>query len=231
MNNIKLYLDTADIKTILKLSKNSDIKGITTNPSLMKKNNIKSYKNFIELLCKKISKPISFEIFADNDKEIYNQALKISKFSKNIYVKIPIVNSKGKSLNKVIKKISNEKIKVNITAVFTYEQFKQAHSAINSSTKSIISIFAGRIADTGREPIKLIKKCARYKKKKNIEILWASTREYLNIFQAKNSNCEIITVTPDIYLKKKLRNYNLKKYSIDTSKMFFDDAKKLNLKI
>ena len=202
MNKIKLYLDTADIKTILKLSKNSDIKGITTNPSLMKKNNIKSYKNFIQLLCKKISKPISFEIFADNENEIFEQAIKISKYSKNIYVKIPIVNSKGKSLAKVIKKVSNEKIKVNITAVFTFEQFKQAHEAINSYTKSIISIFAGRIADTGRDPIDIIKNCVRYKKKKNIEILWASTREFFNIFQAENSKCEIITVTPEIYFKK-----------------------------
>jgi transaldolase len=231
MSKIQIYLDTADISQIIKTSKNNDIKGYTTNPSLMNKNKIKSYKKFIEYLSSKISKPISFEIFADNESEIYRQALTIANFSKNIFVKVPIVNSKGKSLCRVIKKLSNKKIKLNITAVFTPKQFKEAYLSLDKNTLSIISIFAGRIADTGRDPKKTIEKCVRIRKNKKIKILWASTREYFNITQAQDSKCDIITVTPEIYNKKIYKNYNLKKFSTETSKMFYEDAKKLKLSI
>ena len=231
MKKIQIYLDTADISQIIKTSKNSDIKGYTTNPSLMNKNKIKSYKKFIEYLCSKTNKPLSFEIFADNENEIYNQALTIAKFSKNIFVKVPIVNSKGKSLCGVIKKLSNKKIKLNITAVFTPKQFKAAYLSLDKKMTSIISVFAGRIADTGRDPEKIIEKCVRIRKNKKIKILWASTREFFNIIQAQNSKCDIITVTPEIYNKKIFKNYNLEKFSIETSKMFYEDAKKLKLNI
>ena len=230
-NKIKIYLDTADIKKIVKAKNNKNISGCTTNPSLMRKNNIKSYQSFIKYLCKKVSKPISFEIFADDEKEIINQSIKISKFSKNILVKIPIINSKGKSLAGTIKKISDLNIKLNITAVFTFKQFKSAYDSLNKKNFNIISIFAGRIADTGRDPKFIISKCVKYKKNKNIKILWASTREYLNIIQAQNEKCDIITVTPEILSKKKLSGYNLEKFSIDTSKAFYEDAKKMKLKI
>jgi len=231
MNKIKIYLDTADINLILKSLKDKNIHGYTTNPSLMRKNNIKSYKNFIKYLCDKTSRPISFEIFADSEKEIYEQAKKIDSFAKNIYVKIPIVNSKGKNLQNVIKKLSDEKVKLNITAVFTIEQFKTSYLNLNKKVPSIISVFCGRIADTGRDPASTLKKCLKLRKNKNIKILWASTREYLNIFQAEKLKCDIITVPPEILSKKKFKNYNLKKFSIDTAKMFYDDAKQLNLKL
>ena len=231
MSKIQIYLDTADISKIIKTSKNSDIRGYTTNPSLMNKNKIKSYKKFIEYLCSKTTKPISFEIFADNEDEIYNQAITIAKFSRNIFVKVPIVNSKGKSLCGVIKKLSNKKIKLNITAVFSLNQFKKAHLSLSKDTPSIISIFAGRIADTGRDPEKIIRKCVTFRKNKKIKILWASTREFFNIIQAQNSKCDIITVTPEIYAKKYYKNFNLEKFSTQTSKMFYEDGKKLNLSI
>ncbi len=210
-NKIKIYLDTADIKKIVKAKNNKNISGFTTNPSLLRKNNIKSYQSFIKYLCKKVSKPISFEIFADDEKEI--------------------INSKGKSLAGTIKKISDLNIKLNITAVFTFKQFKSAYDSLNKKNFNIISIFAGRIADTGRDPKFIISKCVKYKKNKNIKILWASTREYLNIIQAQNEKCDIITVTPEILSKKKLSGYNLEKFSIDTSKAFYEDAKKMKLKI
>jgi len=231
MRKIQIYLDTADIDKIIKTSKNNDIKGYTTNPSLMNKNKIQSYKKFIEYLCSKTNKPISFEIFADNENEIYNQAITIAKFSKNIFVKVPIVNSKGKSLCRIIKKLSNKKIKLNITAVFTLRQFKKAYLSLDKNTPSIISVFAGRIADTGRDPDKIIRKCVTFRKNKKIKILWASTREFFNIIQAQNSKCDIITVTPEIYAKKYYKNFNLEKFSTQTSKMFYDDAKKLKLSI
>ena len=227
MAKTQIYLDTADINRIVNLENNKDIKGFTTNPSLMKKNNIKSYKKFIKYLCSITKKPISFEIFADDEKNIYEQAVKISSFSKNVYVKIPIVNSKGQILSNVINKLSKEKI----TAVFTFRQFKIAYLALNKKLPNIISIFAGRIADTGRNPEKIINQSARYRKNKNIKILWASTREYFNIIQANKVKCDIITVTPEIYEKKKLKNFNLEKFATQTSKMFYEDAKKLNLNI
>ena len=231
MKKIQIYLDTADISKIIKTSKNNDIRGYTTNPSLMNKNKIQSYKKFIEYLCSKTTKPISFEIFADNEDKIYNQAITIAKFSRNIFVKIPIVNSKGKSLCGVIKKLSNKKIKLNITAVFSLKQFKKAHLSLNKDTPSIISIFAGRIADTGRDPEKIIRKCVTFRKNKKIKILWASTREFFNIIQAQNSKCDIITVTPEIYAKKYYKNFNLEKFSTQTSIMFYEDGKKLKLSI
>lgn len=231
MNKIKIYLDTADIDEILKSKTNKIVSGYTTNPSLMKKNNIKEYKHFIKFLCSKISKPISFEIFADNENEIYHQAMKISKFSKNIYVKIPIVNSKGKKLTKVIKRLNKKNIKLNITAVFTLGQYKAAYKSLDKKVSNIISVFAGRIADTGRNPEDILKKCIKVTKSKKIKVLWASTREYYNIIQAQKIKCDIITVTPEILKKNKLKNYNLVKYSKETSKMFFEDAKKIGLKI
>ena len=203
MKKIKIYLDTADINKIIRVNKDKRINGYTTNPSLMKKNNIKSYGKFIKYVCSKISKPISFEIFSDKEDEIYDQAMKLS----------------------------DKKVKLNITAVFTYSQFKSAYDALNKNIPSIISIFAGRIADTGRDPSLMIKKCVRYKKSNYIKILWASTREYLNIIQAEKLNCDIITVTPEIFNKNKIKNYNLTKYSIETSKMFYEDAKKIKLKL
>ncbi len=230
---IKIFADGADEKHMLDLNKLKHIKGLTTNPSLMKKAGIKNYSVFAKKILKKIKiKPISFEVFSDKHEEMYKQAKIISSWGKNVYVKIPITNSKGKSCHKIIKKLSDEKVNLNITAVFTISQVKILKNNLNPKSKSIISIFAGRIADTGRNPADIIKQSVKmFSKRKNVEILWASTRELFNIFEANNLKCQIITVTPDILKKIKLINYNLNKYSLDTIKDFYNDAKDVGYKI
>ena len=230
---IKIFADGADEKHMLALNKLPYIKGLTTNPSLMKKAGVKNYSVFAKKILKKIKiKPISFEVFSDKHEEMYKQAKIISSWGKNVYVKIPITNSKGKSCHKIIKKLSDEKVNLNITAVFTINQVKNLKKNLNPKSKSIISIFAGRIADTGRNPANIIKQSIKmFSKNKNIEILWASTRELYNIFEANNLKCQIITVTPDILKKTKLINYNLNKYSLDTIKDFYNDAKAVGYKI
>ncbi|WP_440634190.1 transaldolase [Candidatus Pelagibacter sp. HIMB1746] len=230
---IKIFADGADEKHMLDLNKLKHIKGLTTNPSLMKKAGIKNYSVFAKKILKKIKiKPISFEVFSDKHEEMYKQAKIISSWGKNVYVKIPITNSKGKSCHKIIKKLSDEKVNLNITAVFTISQVKILKNNLNPKSKSIISIFAGRIADTGRNPADIIKQSVKmFSKHKNVEILWASTRELFNIFEANNLKCQIITVTPDILKKIKLINYNLNKYSLDTIKDFYNDAKAVGYKI
>ncbi len=230
---IKIFADGADEKHMLALNKLPHIKGLTTNPSLMKKAGVKNYSVFAKKILKKIKiKPISFEVFSDKHEEMYKQAKIISSWGKNVYVKIPITNSKGKSCHKIIKKLSDEKVNLNITAVFTMNQVKNLKKNLNPKSKSIISIFAGRIADTGRNPANIIKQSIKmFSKNKNIEILWASTRELYNIFEANNLKCQIITVTPDILKKTKLINYNLNKYSLDTIKDFYNDAKAVGYKI
>jgi transaldolase len=230
---IKIFADGANEEQMLKLSKLNYIKGLTTNPSLMKKAGIKNYTSFSKKILTKIKKkPISFEVFSDNLHEMYKQAKVISSWGKNVYVKIPITNSKGKSCNSIIKKLSNENVNLNITAIFTMNQINSLKKAINPKSKNIISIFAGRIADTGRNPSEIIKKSIKvflgYKK---TEILWASTREVFNIYEANKLKCHIITVTPDILKKLQLKNYSLKKYSLDTIRDFYDDAKKVGYKI
>jgi len=230
---IKIFADGANEEQMLKLSKLNYIKGLTTNPSLMKKAGIKNYTSFSKKILTKIKKkPISFEVFSDNLHEMYKQAKVISSWGKNVYVKIPITNSKGKSCNSIIKKLSNENVNLNITAIFTMNQINSLKKAINPKSKNIISIFAGRIADTGRNPSEIIKKSIKiFLKYKKTEILWASTREVFNIYEANNLKCHIITVTPDVLKKLQLRNYSLKKYSLDTIRDFYNDAKKVGYKI
>ncbi|MDA7556629.1 transaldolase [Candidatus Pelagibacter sp.] len=230
---IKIFADGANEEQMLKLSKLNYIKGLTTNPSLMKKAGIKNYTSFSKKILTKIKKkPISFEVFSDNLHEMYKQAKVISSWGKNVYVKIPITNSKGKSCNSIIRKLSNENVNLNITAIFTMNQINSLKKVLNPKSKNIISIFAGRIADTGRNPSEIIKKSIKvFLSYKKTEILWASTREVFNIFEANKLKCHIITVTPDILKKLQLRNYSLKKYSLDTIRDFYDDAKKVGYKI
>ena len=230
---IKIFADGANEEQMLKLSKLNYIKGLTTNPSLMKKAGIKNYTNFSKKILTKIKKkPISFEVFSDNLDEIYKQAKIISSWGKNVYVKIPVTNSKGRNCNSIIKRLSNENVNLNITAVFTMSQINSLKKVLNPKSKSIISIFAGRIADTGRNPSEIIKKSIKiFLKYKKTEILWASTREVFNIYEANNLKCHIITVTPDVLKKLQLRNYSLKKYSLDTIRDFYNDAKKVGYKI
>ena len=229
----KIFCDIADLKLINFYSKQSLVDGFTTNPSLMRQAGAKSYKDYclkILKVCKK--KPISFEVFADNPKEMLEQAYKINKWGKNVYVKIPVVNSKGIFMGKVISELSNKKIKLNITAVYTFEQTRKIYKCLNRNTKSIISIFAGRMADQGKDPIPIFKKSIRLtKNSKNIEILWASTREAYNYTQAKQLNCNIITIPPKIINKINSFGKNYQKLTLDTVKGFLSDSKKSKFRI
>ena len=223
---IKIFLDGADKKDMLDMSSKPFIKGLTTNPSLMKKAGIKDYKFFArDVLAIIKEKPISFEVFSDEFDEMENQAMEISSWADNVYVKIPITNTKKISSTKLIKNLSQKKIKLNITAIMNVDQVKSALSVLNQEVPSIISVFAGRVADTGRDPIPLMKNCLKEMQiNKKSELLWASSRELLNIFQANEIGCHIITVTKEIINKLRLVNYNLDEYSLDTVKSFYKDA-------
>ena len=230
---IKIYCDSADYKTIKKYSEFNLVKGFTTNPSLMSLAGVKNYKNYsIKLLkiCK--NKPISLEVFSDDINSMIRQAYLINSWGKNIYVKIPVVNTQGKFTGKVIRELSSKGIKLNITAVYTYEQVKKVFFCLNKNTKSIISIFAGRMADVGKDPVPIFRKSVRLTKKcKNIAILWASTREAYNFLQAKNLGCEIITMPSKIIEKIENFGKDFNTLTLDTVKGFFQDSKKSKFKI
>ena len=229
----KIFCDIADLKTIKYFNKKTIVDGFTTNPSLMRLAGAKNYKDYslkILKVCKK--KPISFEVFADEPEEILEQAYEINSWGKNVYVKIPVVNSKGIFMGSVIKKLSDKGIKLNITAVFTFEQTKKIFKNLNKKTKTIISIFAGRMADKGKDPLPIFKKSIYLTKKNmNIEILWASTREAYNYTQAKQLNCDIITMPPKVI--KQISNFgkSFKTMSIDTVIGFLNDSRKSKFKI
>ena len=229
----KIFCDIADFKTIKFFNKKSFVDGFTTNPSLMRLAGAENYKNYslkILKVCKK--KPISFEVFADNPKEMLKQAYKINTWGKNVYVKIPVVNSKGLFMGSVIKELSDKGIKLNITAVYTYEQTKKIYKNLNKKTKSIISIFAGRMADKGKDPLPTFKKSIFLtKKNKNIEILWASTREAYNYLQAKQLKCNIITMPPKVITQINSFGKSFKSMTIDTVKGFLEDSKKSKFKL
>ena len=231
--NIKIFADGADLVSIENLNKNQDISGFTTNPSLMKKAGVTDYKKFCQDVLKITkNKPVSFEIFSDDLDEMYDQANEIASWGKSIFVKIPITNSKGEKTSGLIKKLLEKKIKCNVTAILTIQQVKEIYEISNSETDVIISIFAGRIADTGVDPILMMSEAVNIcKTKKNIEILWASTRELINIFQANQINCQIITVPHDILKKISLIGKNLEDLSLETVQMFLSDATKAGYKI
>ena len=229
----KIFCDIADFKTIKFFNKKSFVDGFTTNPSLMRQAGAKNYKDYsIKILkvCKK--KPISFEVFADDPKEMLKQAYKINRWGKNVYVKIPVVNSKGLFMGSVIKELSDKGIKLNITAVYTYEQTKKIYKSLNKKTKSIISIFAGRMADKGKDPLPIFKKSISLtKKNKNIEILWASTREAYNYIQAKQLKCNIITMPPKVINQINSFGKSFQSMTIDTVKGFLKDSKKSKFRL
>lgn len=222
---VKIYADGANLKSIEELNDDDRISGFTTNPALMKKSGITNYESFAkEVLSIVDKKPVSFEIVADDYDETYRQAKKIASWADNVYVKIPVTNTKGNLNYRIIQQLSLEDVKINATAVFDSEQIQDMIDALDTDTPSIISVFAGRIADTGRDPLRYIQYAVHYKKK-NQEILWASTREAWNYYQADICNADIITIPPDIL--KKVFEYNkkpLKELSLETVKMFFDDA-------
>ena len=235
LSNIDIYADGADEKTILEMNKNKFITGFTTNPTLMRKSGVKDYENFAKKILKTVNKkPISFEVFSDDLNEMKDQALKISSWGENIFVKIPIMNTKKKYTYGLIKQLSDLNIKLNITAIMTDVQAIKAIKNIQNNTETIISIFAGRIADTQRDPIPILNKIIKFKnsnKFENIKILWASPREILNLKQAREIGCDIITLTDALIDKIKYSNYSLNKFSLDTVKMFYLDAKKSKFKI
>ena len=224
----KIFCDIADYKTIKFFNNKTLVDGFTTNPSLMRLAGAKSYKEYslkILKVCKK--KPISFEVFADNPKDMLKQAYEINSWGKHVYVKIPVVNSKGIFTGSVIKQLSDKGIKLNITAVYTFEQTKTVYKNLNKKTKSIISIFAGRMADKGKDPLPIFRKSiALTKKDKNIEILWASTREAYNYTQAKQIKCDIITMPPKVINQINDFGKSFKSMTLDTVKGFLNDSKK-----
>ena len=229
----QIYCDIADITTIKKFSKKKIVKGFTTNPSLMRNAGAKNYELYskeILKICNK--KSISFEVFADDYKNILAQALKIKSWGKNVYVKIPVENSKGIFMGKVINKLSREKIKMNITAVYTHKQTLRILSKIKKNTNLIISIFAGRAGDVGKDPIPEIKKSIDSARKfKNVKILWASVREPYNFTQASQLGCHIITIPPNIISKIEKFGKSFKSLTNDTVKAFLVDSKKSKFKI
>ena len=228
-----IYCDIAKKKDILKFSKKKIVKGFTTNPSLMRKAGAKNYISYskqILKICPK--KPISFEVFADDQKSMIDQGKIINTWGKNIYVKVPVVNSRNKFMGEVIKELNNQNIKLNITAVYSANQTKRILKVINKKTKVIISIFAGRAGDAGKDPVPEFIKSIKFAKKfKNVKILWASVREPYNYLQAKQLGCHIITIPPSIIEKIEKFGQSFKKLSIETVKNFLKDSKKSNFKI
>ena len=231
--SIKIFCDIADLGTIKKFNNKSIVKGFTTNPSLMRKAGAKNYQLYSKQLLKICNKkPISFEVFADNNKSIVNQGLKINAWGRNVYVKVPVVNSKNKFMGEAIKELNSQNIKLNITAVYTSNQTKKILKVINKKTKVIISIFAGRAADTGKDPIPEFLKSIKFAKNyKNVEILWASVREPYNYIQAKQLGCQIITIPPNIIEKIEKFGKSFNQLTIETVKAFLLDSKKSKFKI
>ena len=229
----KIYCDIAELDQIKKFYKKKIVKGFTTNPSLMRKAGARDYKSYskkILKICK--NKPVSLEVFADEYAEMKKQAIKINTWARNVYVKIPVANSKGKFMGKIIKELNSENIKINITAVYSSEQTKKILKLINKKTRVIISIFAGRAGDTGKDPIPEFKKSISLAKKfKNVEILWASVREPYNYLQAKQLGCHIITVPPSTIEKIENFGKNFNQLTLETVKGFLVDSKKSNFKI
>ncbi len=228
----KIFCDTADLKTIKKFNKKKIVVGFTTNPSLMRKAGALDYLSYTKKILKTTNKPISFEVFGDKENEMISQGLILSKLKKNIYVKIPVVNTKGKFMGKVISYLNTKNIKLNITAVYNSKQTQKILKKINKKTKVIISIFAGRMADAGKDPMpEFIKSISFAKKFKNVEILWASTREPYNYLQSKQIGCHIITIPPNIINKIENFGSSFQELTIKTVKGFLSDSKKSKYKI
>ena len=229
----KIFCDIADLDLIKKFNRKSIVKGFTTNPSLMRKAGAKDYESYSKKILKVCNKkPISLEVFADDHRSMIEQGKKISTWGKNVYVKVPVVNSKNHFSGKVIKYLNNKNIKLNITAVYTAKQTKKILNVINKKTKVIISIFAGRAGDTGKDSLpEFIKSIKIARKFKNVEILWASVREPYNFIQAKQLGCHIITIPPPIIEKIQKFGKSFNQLTTETVKAFLIDSKKSNFKI
>jgi transaldolase len=222
----KIFADGADKSAMIEMYNKSYIKGLTTNPTLMKKAGIKDYEAFSKDILQTITdKPLSLEVFSDDLDEMERQALKISRWANNVYVKIPITNSKGIPTYSLIKKLANNGVKVNVTAIMTLSQVRDVVLNLSNDVESYVSVFAGRIADTGIDPVPLMSAAVQITSMNSkAEVIWASPRELLNVFQADQIGCQVITVTNDILKKLELYHYDLNEYSLDTVKMFYNDA-------
>jgi transaldolase len=225
--SVKIFADGADRTCMLDLYARPYIKGLTTNPSLMRKAGIANYRAFAKDILSEITdKPVSFEVLADDFGEMERQALEIAGWAENVYVKIPVVNTKGESSRALVHGLAQRQVKLNVTAIMTLAQVQGLVSALNRATPCYVSVFAGRIADTGQDPMPLLARVVElFKSLPKAEIVWASTREVLNIFQADAIGCHVITATEDILKKLSLVGHDLAEYSVDTVKMFYDDAR------
>jgi len=230
---VKIFADGADLNGILELYKNKYITGFTTNPTLMNKSGIKDYEGFARRLLEHIpDRPFSFEVFSDEFEEMERQAIKIASWGKNVYVKIPVTNTRQESSIELVKKLAEAGVQLNVTALMTIKQVSDVSSALKNNVPSYISVFAGRVADTGRDPMPIMKQAVgimtSYNKQ---ELIWASPRELLNIFHADEIGCHVITVTHDILKKLTLIGKDLDEYSLDTVKMFYEDAVKAGFQL
>lgn len=230
---IKMFADGADLDEIRKLRLNSKVSGFTTNPTLLAKSGVRDYSEFAREAIKIASRlPISFEVISDEMGEMYDQAKKIHSWGDNVYVKIPVTNTKGISTTPLISKLAKEGVALNVTAVMTIKQVKEVCANLDSEVPSVVSIFAGRIADTGIDPIPLMKESLEIVSQlKRSELLWASPREILNLIQAESIGCHIITMTTELWNKIDNIGSNLEEFSLATVKMFYDDAIKSKLRI
>jgi len=230
---IKIFADGAEFSAMKQAYREGIVQGFTTNPTLMRKANVTDYESFAKEVLKEITDlPVSFEVFSDDFESMEKEARQIAGWGKNVYVKIPITNTGGESSASLIRKLSSEGLSLNITAMLTVEQVKEVAEAISPESKTIVSVFAGRIANTGRDPMPYMKEAADIlKSNPNAELLWASSRELLNIFQAEACGCHIITVTNDIFAKLPLVGKDLKELSLETVRMFYKDAQSAGYKI
>lgn len=230
---VKLFADGADLSGMIEMNAIPYIQGLTTNPTLMRKAGIVDYKKFaLDVLSEIKVKPISFEVFSDDLEEMKRQGMEIASWGENVYVKIPITNTFAKSTSEVIAYLANQGVKVNVTALMTIEQVQTVVEVLQPEIASYVSVFAGRIADTGRDPVPLMKEALEILRiNSNAELIWASPRELLNVFQANEIGCQIITATNDILKKLNLVNKNLSDYSLETVKMFYNDAKAANFQL
>jgi transaldolase len=225
--NVKIFADGADKSSILKLYAKPFIKGFTTNPTLMRKAGILDYRAFAkEVLAEVRDKPLCLEVLSDDFLEMERQALEIAGWADNVYVKIPVTNTQRESCEALVKRLAERRVKLNVTAVMTLEQVRRIAAVLNPLTPSFVSIFAGRIADTGIDPVPVMQAAVNIlRPNPSAELVWASSREIINIFQADAAGCAVITVTDDILRKLPLLGFDLAEYSLDTVKMFFDDAR------
>jgi transaldolase len=234
IKNVKIFADGADKKSLLELAKKEWVAGFTTNPTLMKKAGIQDYKAFaLDILTEIKDRPISFEVFSDEFPEMKRQALDIASWADNVNVKIPITNTKGESSIPLIQELSQAGVKTNVTAIFTLKQVEETAAAVKGGAPSIVSVFAGRVADTGVNPVPLMERSVGicYSYDPNIQVLWASPRELYNIVEADRTGCHIITVSHDILAKISLLGKDLTEFSLETVQMFYNDAQKAGYKL